>query len=164
MIRLALGVGRAMTAGGDLGNFVRRVVLPKLHRLPGLSAKVLDSKTPRLRRSALVVKSLVSRRLTGTLCPNPVVAGDSRLDTEIGDGFAVITATEPGPVERALIARRGALLHIAAPGTELARWLRHGHAGAAIIRPDRTVMRAGRDVRALSASLPHSYRQLRTDQ
>src|ERR1700755_2134546 len=40
MIALALGVGRAMTAGGDLGNLLRRIVVPRLHRLPGLSAKV----------------------------------------------------------------------------------------------------------------------------
>ena len=57
MIRLALGVGRSMTAGGELGDLIRRFVVPRLHRLPGLSAKVLDSKTPALRRTALVRRS-----------------------------------------------------------------------------------------------------------
>ena len=154
MIRLALGVGRAMTAGGDLGHFVRRVALPQLHRLPGLSAKVVDSRTPRLRRSALIRGSRAPWSLAGTLCPNPVIAGRQRLDAELGTGFAIITATAPAPSVRALITQRGAVLHVAAPGSELSRWLRHGRADAAIIRPDRTVMKAGKDIGALCGSLP----------
>src|ERR1700756_343439 len=31
MIRLALGVGRSMTSGGEVGNLIRRVVVPRLH-------------------------------------------------------------------------------------------------------------------------------------
>jgi len=38
LIRLALGVGRAMTAGGTVGDLIRRLVVPTLHRLPGLNA------------------------------------------------------------------------------------------------------------------------------
>jgi 3-(3-hydroxy-phenyl)propionate hydroxylase len=154
MIRLALGVGRAMTAGGDFGNLIRRVVVPQLHRLPGLSAKVLDSRTPALHDSALVHKSHAPWRLAGTLCPNPVVAGDQRLDAALGHGFALVTTVAPGPLERALVEQRGAVIHLAAPGTELARWLRQGRACAAIVRPDRTVMRAGRALGALCDALP----------
>jgi 3-(3-hydroxy-phenyl)propionate hydroxylase len=154
MIRLALGVGRSMTAGGELGNLVRRFVVPLLHRLPGVSAKVLDSKTPALRRTALVRKSWAPRELAGALCPNPIVAGAARLDEELGDGFAVVATRVPGPVERALIDQRGAVLHVTGPDTELAHWLDHGRATAAIIRPDRTVMQAGRDLGALCAVLP----------
>ena len=154
LIRLALGVGRAMTAGGDLGNVARRFVVPQLHRLPGLSAKVLDSKTPALHRSALVRKSRAPWDLAGTLCPNPVVSGDQRLDGELGNAFAVVTAAALGPVERARLAHRGAVLHVATPGSELARWLHRGRATAAIVRPDRTVMTAGRDVGALCRAVP----------
>jgi 3-(3-hydroxy-phenyl)propionate hydroxylase len=39
----------------------------------------------------------------------------------------------------------GATIHVAAPGGELASWLRNGRAGAALIRPDRAVLRCGRD-------------------
>jgi 3-(3-hydroxy-phenyl)propionate hydroxylase len=158
MIRLALGVGRAMTSGGELGSVIRRVVLPRLHHVPGLSAKILDSRTPGLHRSALVARSRVPWRLTGTLCPNPVLVGQSRLDDELGDGFAIISSTTPDPAERALVAQRGAALHVAAPGSELADWLRHGRATAALVRPDRTVMKAGRDLGALCDALPKSHR------
>ena len=48
MIRLALGVGRAMTGGGRVGNVARRVVLPRLRLVPGLRDKVVDSTTPAL--------------------------------------------------------------------------------------------------------------------
>ncbi|WP_052235530.1 bifunctional 3-(3-hydroxy-phenyl)propionate/3-hydroxycinnamic acid hydroxylase [Mycolicibacterium setense] len=154
LIRLALGVGHAMTAGGDLGNLVRRVLLPQLHRLPGLNARVIDSRTPRLHRSRLVLKSRAPGNLAGTLCPNPEVAEGHRLDAKLGAGFAIVTTIAPGPEQQTLIAQRGAALHVAAPGSELARWLHRGRATAAIVRPDRTVMKAGRDIGALCTVLP----------
>jgi 3-(3-hydroxy-phenyl)propionate hydroxylase len=46
------------------------------------------------------------------------------------------------------------VLHVAASGTELARWLRRGRASAAVIRPDRTVMQAGKDIGALCHNVP----------
>lgn len=156
MIRLALAVGRAMTAGGEFGNLIRRMVVPRLHRLPGLSANLVESETPALHRSVLVQKSRAPRQLAGTLCPNPLVASGTRLDSEIGNGFAVVTRTEPSAAERALADQRGAVVHFAAPGSALANWLRRGRADAAIVRPDRTVMRAGRDLTILFDALPSS--------
>jgi hypothetical protein len=41
-------------------------------------------------------------------------------------------------------------------GSELAQWLRRGRASAALARPDRTVMQAGRDLAALCGALPRS--------
>ena len=152
MIRLALGVGRAMTAGGRLGNLARRLVVPKMHLLPGLRAKVLASETPALHRSALVRKGLEPGRLAGRLCPNPVIAQGDRLDDVLGNGFAILTTGTPTPAERELISMRGAALHVAAPGSELATWL--GRAGTAVIRPDRTVLRTGRRLGTLCTSLP----------
>ena len=160
MIQLALGVGRAMTAGGDIGNLVRRIVVPQLHRLPGLSAKVVDSRTPALRASALVNKTHTPWQLAGTLCPNPLVDGDQRLDSILGDGFAVVTAVAPTRVEYALAEQRGAVIYFAAPGSELAQWLRRGRASAAIVRPDRTVMCAGRALDKLCDALPQSPRTM----
>jgi 3-(3-hydroxy-phenyl)propionate hydroxylase len=154
LIQLALGVGRAMTAGGEFGDLIRRVVVPLLHRLPGISAKVLDSRTPALHRSTMVHKTRAPRQLAGTLCPNPLVAGEQRLDATLGNGFAIVTTVTPGPAERALAEQRGAVIQLAAPGTELARWLHRGRAKAAILRPDRAVMRTGRAPGALCDALP----------
>jgi 2-polyprenyl-6-methoxyphenol hydroxylase-like FAD-dependent oxidoreductase len=163
MIRLALTVGRSMTGGGRLGTLVRRIVLPRLRLVPGLRDKVVDSTTPALHASALVRKSRRSRwpgrsrQLAGTLCPNPRLADGRRLDAVLGTGFAVITSNPLDVEAEASLRRRPALgaleaqVLIARRGTELEKWLRQGRATAAIVRPDRTVMLAGRDLAALCA-------------
>ncbi|HUH68467.1 MAG TPA: bifunctional 3-(3-hydroxy-phenyl)propionate/3-hydroxycinnamic acid hydroxylase [Mycobacterium sp.] len=151
MIRLALGIGRAMTGGGRLGNLVRRVVLPRLRLVPGLRDKVVDSTTPALHCSALVCTSRRPRRLAGTLCPNPLLPDGQRLDDVLGTGFALITTSRPGAAGEASLRRRGVVVLLAQPGSALQAWLRRGHATAAFVRPDRTVMRAGPDVAALCA-------------
>jgi len=69
MIRLAKLLGVAMTEGGEFGNLLRRVLMPRLHLLPGLRNRVLSSETPALRRSELVLRPRVRRGLAGTLCP-----------------------------------------------------------------------------------------------
>jgi 2-polyprenyl-6-methoxyphenol hydroxylase-like FAD-dependent oxidoreductase len=151
MIRLALGVGWAMTGGGRVGNVARRVMLPRLRLIPGLRDKVVDSTTPALRASALVCKSRRPRQLAGTLCPNPLLPNGQRLDDVIGTGFALITTSHPGDGDQALLQHRGVVVVTAQPGTALETWLRRGRATAALVRPDRTVMRAGRDLAAICA-------------
>ena len=151
MIRLALNVGRAMTGGGRVGNVVRRVVLPRLRLVPGLRDKVVDSTTPALPSSALVHASRRPRQLAGTLCPNPQLPDGQRLDDVLGTGFALITTRSPGVAEQAAMRQRGIVVLVTQPGDALAQWLRGGRATAALVRPDRTVMRAGRDVSALCA-------------
>jgi 3-(3-hydroxy-phenyl)propionate hydroxylase len=150
MILLALGVGWAMTGGGRVGDSVRRAVLPRLRLIPGLRDKVVDSATPPLHASALVCKSRRGR-LAGTLCPNPLLPGDIRLDDAAGSGFAMITVNRPAAPDEALLERRGIAVLVAPPGSALHAWLRRGRATAALVRPDRTVMRAGRDLAALCA-------------
>ncbi len=154
MIRLALGMGWAMTAGGRFGSAVRRTVAPRLHLIPGLRAKIVTGRTPALRRSALVVKRRTSRQLAGTLCPNPVLSDGTRLDTLLGNGFGVVTTIQPAPFERALLEERGVVIHVTERGSQLASWLRRGRATAAVIRPDRTVMCAGRNVGVLCGRVP----------
>ena len=154
MIRLALSVGRSMTAGGEFGNLLRRVVVPRMGYIPGLRDKVVDSRTPALHRSALIHRSRVRRQLAGTLCPNPVLSTGQRLDEKLGRGFALISAVPPDAAQRACLEQRGAALHIAEAGSALGDWLRRGHATAAIVRPDRTVMRAGRHLEALCDAVP----------
>jgi 2-polyprenyl-6-methoxyphenol hydroxylase-like FAD-dependent oxidoreductase len=151
MIRLALGVGWAMTGGGRVGDVARRLVLPRLRLIPGLRDKVVDSTTPALHASALVCRSRRPRRLAGTLCPNPLLPEGRRLDDVIGTGFALITRGRPGASDQALLRRRGVVVLLAQPGGALDVWLRRGHATAALVRPDRTVMRAERDLAALCA-------------
>jgi 3-(3-hydroxy-phenyl)propionate hydroxylase len=154
MIRMALSVGWAMTAGGGLGNAIRRLVVPRLHLVPGLRDKLTESRTPPLHRSALIQKARRPRRLAGSLCPNPVVEDGNRLDSVMGNRFSIVTVTRPLAFQQAALEELGAVLHVAKPGSELARWLRRGHATAAIIRPDRTVMCAGRNLTALCAAMP----------
>jgi len=154
LIRLALAMGRAMTAGGELGNFARRVVLPRLSLVPGVREKIVDGTTPALRRSVLVRKSFRRRGLAGRLCPNPVLAEGKRLDTVVGPKFAVVTSERlPGP-QRDEVTRRGAVVVQASPGTELAHWLRTGRSTTAIVRPDRTVLLAGRNVADICDAVP----------
>lgn len=154
LIDLALTVGRAMTAGGRVGDLLRRTVVPRMHLLPGMRSKVLDSATPPLPASALIHKTRAPRQLAGTLCPNALTATGRRLDSVLGDGFAVVSARGLTPADRAAIAERGGTAYVAEPGSEVATWLQRGRAGAAIIRPDRTVMFAGRDVTAVCRELP----------
>lgn len=157
MIMLALSVGHSMTAGGRFGNTLRSAVAPRAHLIPGLSARLLDSATPALHRSALVHKdfrkSFGNGRLTGRLCPNAPTTG-GRLDAVAGTGFAVITAVQPTAHQRDLIEGRHAVVHYAGPGTPLGDWLRDGKATAAIVRPDFTVLAAGDDLSELCGLLP----------
>jgi 3-(3-hydroxy-phenyl)propionate hydroxylase len=154
MIDLALMVGRAMTAGGRIGDLARRTLVPRMHLLPGLRERVIDSQTPPLTRSALVHKSFRPRELAGTLCPNAVLLDGRRLDDQLGDGFTVVVDRPPSPLERAFVEQCGVAVRVAEPGGELAAWLRRGRAHAALVRPDRTVARAGRDIAAVCDTLP----------
>ena len=154
MIRRAVSMGWAMTAGGRVGNFIRAAIVPRLYLIPGMRSRVVNSKTPALHRSALVVKTWRPRQLPGTLCPNPVLPNGGRLDTVLRNGFALISAEPLSPTRRERLRQRGAVAVIATPDGELARWLRRGGARAAIIRPDRVVMQAGRRPLALGDAIP----------
>ncbi|WP_168214923.1 bifunctional 3-(3-hydroxy-phenyl)propionate/3-hydroxycinnamic acid hydroxylase [Mycolicibacterium sp. ELW1] len=160
LIRFALVVGAAMTAGGRVGDALRRVVVPRLHLFPGARDKAVDSATPALRASDLVMKSRGRRQLAGSLCPNPIVADGKRFDEIVGRGFAVVTAMPLTTAQRDEMDRRGAIVIAAHPGTELASWLRAGRAEVAVVRPDRTVLTAGRSganvLDAVPAFAPHA--------
>jgi 3-(3-hydroxy-phenyl)propionate hydroxylase len=154
MIALALNVGRAMTAGGRLGSLTRRLLLPKLHLVPGLRAKVTDSETPALRPSRLIMRTPTTRRVTARLCPNAVLSDGRRLDDELGLGFGVITTAALTPVQRDMVTARGSCIVDVAAHSELGSWLHRGRATAAVVRPDRTVMTAGRNLTALCRAVP----------
>jgi 3-(3-hydroxy-phenyl)propionate hydroxylase len=152
MIRRAKLMGIAMTAGGQAGSLIRRVVAPRLRALSGR----FTTETPPLRRSELVVRAPLRRALAGRLCPNARLQDGRRFDDVAAGRFTVLTSSEPSPAQRAHIEQRGAALVAARPGSELDRWLRRGRCVAAIVRPDATVLRAGRDLSALCDALPAS--------
>ena len=135
LIRLALNVGRAMTAGGEFGNLVRRVggstVAP--HSRPARQGR----RQPNAAIAPLRVgqSTTVAAAADGNAVPQP-----GRWPTAVGStrasatGFAVVSAEPVTAEHRTHLEQRGAVVHIAYPGTDLADWLRRGHATAAIVR------------------------------
>jgi 3-(3-hydroxy-phenyl)propionate hydroxylase len=154
LIGLALGMGWAMTAGGRVGNAIRRSVIPQLHVIPGMRTRIVSSRTPALHSSALVVKRRRPWQLAGKLCPNPLLPEGLRLDTALGTGFGIITTATPTTQQREQLRRRGTAVVTAHPDSQLAQWLHRGGATAAVIRPDRTVMQASRQLSRLCEAVP----------
>jgi len=159
MILMAVSMGAAMTGGGRVGDLIRHVVFPRMQnlRLPGTRTSAADGVAPGLRSSALVVKSRRPGGLAGTLCPNPVLHDGLRFDEVVGNRFALITSSSLTDAQRNGLNSRGAAVVLAAPGSDLDGWLRKGRASAAIVRPDRAVMQAGRSVEALCRAMPASH-------
>ncbi len=154
MIRRAMLMGWSMTAGGRAGSAVRSILLPLLHLIPGARGLIATSQTPPLRSSALVRKTFSGRRLAGRLCPNPILSTGARLDSVLGQRFALITAEVPTAACCDELHHRGAVIVHAPPGSDLVRWLKRGGVTAAVIRPDRTVVKAGHQLGALCAAIP----------
>jgi 3-(3-hydroxy-phenyl)propionate hydroxylase len=154
LIRLAKLVGAAMTEGGELGNVLRRVFAPRLHLLPGVRDHILNSETPTLHRSGLVRRPPRPHSLAGRLCPNAPLGDGRRFDDVAAGRFALVTTDEPDSTQRAEVQQRGGVVVTAGDGSVLHQWLRKGHARAAVIRPDGTVLRAGRDVSRLCSAVP----------
>ncbi|MFD5537544.1 bifunctional 3-(3-hydroxy-phenyl)propionate/3-hydroxycinnamic acid hydroxylase [Streptomyces sp. NPDC127079] len=163
VVRLAVAMGWAMTGGQDSAAAIRRRALAAACRIPGLTELAGRDLSPPLTAGPLVRRS-VRRRLAGTHCPQPwvsVAGRRTRLDEALGDSFAVLTATEPGPSLTAVAHSLG--VH-AVPVTDLgddgtlAAWLRTGHADAVLLRPDRVVMdivpAGGRDFTSTAAWAP----------
>ncbi|NGP05028.1 bifunctional 3-(3-hydroxy-phenyl)propionate/3-hydroxycinnamic acid hydroxylase [Rhodococcus sp. 14C212] len=157
LIRRAKFVGMAMTEGGELGNLIRRVALPLLHRVPGLSDRIMDNETPALHRSSLIERSRLRRSRAGRLIPNPVLEEGRRFAEVAAGRFVVVTSVSPTPKQRTAIEQRCGTVLLARPDTDLHRWLRRGHARAAIVRPDGTVLRSGSELSALCAALPRFH-------
>jgi 3-(3-hydroxy-phenyl)propionate hydroxylase len=154
LIRLAKLIGVSMTQGGRAGDLLRRAVAPRLHWVPGLRDRLLDSETPPLARSELVDRHGLRKSITGRLCPNAVLAGDVRYDDVTRGGFVLVTGVPLSPEQRALLAGRGTEVFEVAPGSPLHTWLADGNAAAALVRPDFTVLQVGRDVSALCDAAP----------
>ena len=153
MIRLALGVGWAMTAGGRV-----RQPDPARGRPAHASHPWPARQDPRQSDAGptpLGIRSATSH----TASPGRDSVPQSRVfrgggSTAPRRRLRASSPRPPGDAQRALLDTRGAAVHIAEPGSELADWLRRGRARAAIVRPDRTVMCASRDLRYLCEAVP----------
>ena len=139
--------------GGRLGDLLRRVIAPHLHRVPGLQQHILDSQTPRLRRSDLVVRPAPAPHPAGRLCPNPTL--DHRRFDDVAAGRFALVTTSRARHRTAGPASSGSAPSSSRPGGQrAARLAAPWPANAAIVRPDGAVLRAGRDLAALCAALP----------
>ena len=163
LIRLANWSGPTMTEGGRLGDLIRSLLAPRLHLIPGVKQLVLNSQTPPLRRTDLVHRPPLRRSLAGTAVPQhhprrrpPDRRRRRRPVHRRHHDRAHPQTTTPRSTQR------GAALVVAEPGTELHRWLRRGGAHAAIVRPDGTVLRAGRDLTSVCVHLPTFHPSRRT--
>ncbi len=148
IIRLAMLVGNAMTRGGRAGDLLRRLVAPRLHLLPGLRARVVDSATPRFASGPLVRRGRLDGR-TGGLCPNAVLADGRRYDDVAGGRWALVTSA---PVDPAALASYDGVVVPVAAGESLHTWL--GRARAALVRPDGYVLAVSGDVSDVLGAVP----------
>ena len=90
---------------------------------------------------------LIDRRrlvggLAGTLCPNAELGAGTRLDDLTAGSFVLVHRATPSRRELVELSGGGVLTVDARTSPELIRWL--GRAEAALVRPDRTVLAAGR--------------------
>lgn len=168
MIRNAVTVGWAMTGGGEKTAALRRKVFPILARMPGVNGMIVDSATPALKPSGFVRRSaLAPRELAGSLFPNVIVDGGTRVDDVRVEGsrrfdaiaphrFAFVTTVVPTESQRREIVRRGAVVVETPTASDMGRWLAGGRTAAAIVRPDRTVMATGKSLATLHTLVPLS--------
>ncbi|MUL78476.1 bifunctional 3-(3-hydroxy-phenyl)propionate/3-hydroxycinnamic acid hydroxylase [Mycolicibacterium sp. CBMA 226] len=156
MILMAVSVGTAMTGGGRIGDLIRRFVFPRLQnlRMPGTRVSAADGVAPGLRSSELVIKSRTPGGLAGTLCPNPILVEGLRFDDIVGNRFALITSSSLTDAQREELSSRGAAVIETGAGSDLDHWLSAGRVSAAIVRPDRAVMQAGRNTQAICDAMP----------
>ena len=66
----------------------------------------------------------------------------------------LVTGVPLSPQQRAVLADRGTEVLEVQPGSPLYQWLADGKAAVALVRPDFTVLRAGRDVARVCEAAP----------
>ena len=152
LVLLAVVLGHLMTGGGRAGTAARRLLAPRLDRVPVLGARLTTAASPALRRSSLVLRGPGRRDLAGTLAPNPVLADGRRLDDVAGGRWTLVCRAAPDPATLA-DADDDVLVVTTTPGDVLDRWLADGRVGAAVVRPDGTVLASAPNPRSALASL-----------
>ena len=148
MVRRAVLVGRAMTGRG-LRALARRWLLPQLRHVPSMSAWILDSVTPPL--TGPLIDSSLPRSVRGGLLPLVVLpsdAGEVWVDAALGRDFGIVADVRSAVDE--LARRLGVpIVRVRADAEHaglrhLSSWLCSMRADYAVVRPDRTVLAAGR--------------------
>ena len=86
--------------------------------------------------------------------PNPVLHDGLRFDEVVGNRFALVIPSPLSDAQRNELNSRGAAVVSVPGGSDLGNRLGQGRASAAIVRPDRAVMQAGRNVQALCDAVP----------
>jgi 3-(3-hydroxy-phenyl)propionate hydroxylase len=159
MIRRAKLMGIAMTAGGEAGSLVRRGgVAPRLQHLSGLRLPIWDftTETPPLGRSDLAVRPSLAAPWPDGCAPTRASTTVAASTTWRRDG----SRWSPRPIPRQRSGRRSTSRTVCSssphPAASWAGGCAGGRSTAAIVRPDATVLRAGRDLSALCAALPVS--------
>ena len=158
LIRRAKLMGTAMTAGGEAGALVRRVVAPRLqHLCPRLPAiDILHARHRPCGRSDLAPRPAPAPHPGRPALPQrPPRRAAAASTTWPPAGSRSSRSTEPtaGTAGARRTARRGPRRRPARQRAATAGCAGDG-ARAAIVRPDGTVLRAGRDLAALCAALP----------
>ncbi len=97
LIRLAKLIGVSMTQGGRAGDFLRRAIAPRVHWIPGLRDRLLDSETPPLSHSEWVDARGPRKSLNGRLCPNALLADGTRYDDATRGGFVLVASVPLSP-------------------------------------------------------------------
>ena len=167
LIRLAKLVGAAMTEGGELGNLApqpgRAPAAPHPRRQAARPRQPDPTAAPQRPRASTTA---CAAHWPDSCAPTPrsTTAAGSTTSPPAGSPSSPRPRRPPSTTPRST--RRGAALVVAAPGTELHRWLRRGGAHAAIVRPDGTVLRAGRDLTSVCVYLPafHPIRRTPTEE
>jgi 3-(3-hydroxy-phenyl)propionate hydroxylase len=162
MIRRAMAVGWVMTGGGRAGNLLRRALLPRIHRVPGID-RIIDSATPPLRRSTLIRRPRSGRGLAGRLCPNAGLEPSGRFDDRAAGCFVLLTDLPVGPDALRAAEQAGVTVQRVDPSDRLGRWLASGGARAALVRPDATVLAAASTVERAMAPLLEARRAAASD-
>lgn len=97
LIQLAKLIGVCMSQGGRAGDLLRRAIAPRLHRIPGVRERLLDSQTPPLPRSELVHRRRPRKSLNGRLCPNAPLTDGVRYDDMTRGGLCSSPAYRSRP-------------------------------------------------------------------
>jgi 3-(3-hydroxy-phenyl)propionate hydroxylase len=140
MILMAVAIGTVMTRGGRTGDLLRQSIAPRLHLIPGLRARLLNSATPRLKRTRLVMRRRRDRGLAGSLCPNAAVGGADHFDDHASGRLALVATDSLDAQQKADAASSGLVVLVSAQGEPLNLWLTQAQQTAALVRPDGVVM------------------------
>lgn len=139
LVRRAVLIGAAMTGGGAVASGMRHLLVPRLSRVPGFSAQVLDSETPPLR----VLGRRSPTSIVGRLGPSLRLADGRHLDDRLGRGWSVLAGRRTDEVDHWVDAHRATLVH-AGDDAATARWMGERRLAAVLMRPDRTIARVSR--------------------